>query len=137
MEQNGADAAHENAKGDTDAEAYFLAMAAGTRRAGDGRARGRWSGRGRCGGCFCFSRRRETCESGRLTMYRSRKSVAGRGIEAGQRCHVCWHDGTAGVVVMHFFDALVLIAAVLVVGERAESPIRALSGVERVVELVI
>ena len=38
---------------------------------------------------------------------------------------------------MDFFDALSCIAAVLVVGERTESSIRALSGVERVVKLVI
>lgn len=38
---------------------------------------------------------------------------------------------------MDFFDALALVAAVLVVREGAESAIRALSGVERVVELVI
>ena len=38
---------------------------------------------------------------------------------------------------MDFFDALALVAAIAVVGEWAESSIRALSGVERVVELVI
>ncbi len=38
---------------------------------------------------------------------------------------------------MDFFDALVLVAAVPVAGEGAESPVRALSGVERVVEPVV
>lgn len=38
---------------------------------------------------------------------------------------------------MDFFDALVLVAAVLVTGENAESPVWALSGVECVVELVV
>ncbi len=42
-----------------------------------------------------------------------------------------------GVVVVDFFDALVVVTAFPVAGEGAESPVRALSGVERVVELVV
>ena len=38
---------------------------------------------------------------------------------------------------MDFLDALVPVAAARVVGEWAESSIRALSGVERIVELVV
>ena len=48
-----------------------------------------------------------------------------------------WHNGTAVVVVMDFFDAFVCVAASLVVGERAERSVRTLGGVELVVEFVI
>lgn len=38
---------------------------------------------------------------------------------------------------MDFSDALVMVAAIPIVGKTAESSIRALSGVERVIELII
>ena len=71
------------------------------------------------------------------TRYRSRKCVASRRVKSGQLHLVCRHDGGIVVVILDFSDAFVCVAAGLVVGQRAESSVSALRGVELVIEFVI
>ena len=63
--------------------------------------------------------------------------VAGRRVKCGQLLLVFWHDGTGVVAILDLSNAFFRVAAGLVVGGWAESSVRALRGVELVIELVI